>query len=83
MVLALAVLALVCGVRLWNPDFTDRLECMTCDWRSRIAQEYPVPAATNLAFVTMEESSIAAVRSGKLGYRYGRYWPRQVYGRLV
>ena len=31
----------------------------------------------------MEESSIKAVKSGKLGYSYGLYWPRQVYGRLV
>ena len=31
----------------------------------------------------MEESSLAAVKSGRLGYRYGLEWPRQVYGRLV
>jgi class 3 adenylate cyclase len=52
---------------------------------------FPAPAATNLAFVAMEDSSIAAVKSGKinndngkkLGYKFGLYWPRQVYGRLV
>ena len=82
-VLALAVLALACGIRLWNPDFTDRLERMTYDWRARTAQKFPSPAATNLAFVSMEDSSIAALRHGLLGRPYGLYWPRHVYGRLV
>jgi class 3 adenylate cyclase len=51
--------------------------------RARAALHFPAPAATNLAFVSIEESSIAAVKSGKLGYHYGLYWPRQVYGRLI
>ncbi len=81
--LALIVLTLVCGVRLWNPDFADRLERMTYDVRVRIAQKFPAPAATNLAFVSMEDSSIAAIRHGLLGQPYGLYWPRHVYGRVV
>ncbi len=56
---------------------------MTYDVRERTAMDFPSPAATNLAFVSMEESSIAAVKSGALGYKFGLYWPRQVYGRLV
>ena len=82
-ILAVSVLAFVCGVRLLRLDFFERLERMTYDLRSRAALHFPAPAATNLAFVSMEESSIAAVKNGKLGYRYGLYWPRQVYGRLV
>ncbi len=82
-VLALTVLALVCAGRLWNPDFADRLERMTYDLRVRIAQNFPAPTATNLAFVSMEDSSIAAIRHGLLGQSYGLYWPRHVYGRLV
>src|ERR1700722_4764604 len=82
-ILGMAVLALVCGVRLWNPDFTDRLERMTYDLRVRAAQKFPAPVATNLAFVSMEDSSIAAIRHGLLGQPYGLYWPRHVYGRLV
>jgi class 3 adenylate cyclase len=81
--LALAVLALVCGLRLINPDFLERLERTTYDVRVRAAQKFPAPAATNLAFVSMEDSSIAAVKSGVLGYKFGLYWPRQVYGRAV
>ena len=82
-ILAVFVLVFVCGVRLLRLDFFERLERMTYDLRVRTAQKFPAPAATNLAFVSMEESSIAAVKNGKLGYRYGLYWPRQVYGRLV
>ncbi len=82
--LAFTVLALVCGVRFFNPDFPERLERMTYDQRVRIAQKYPTPVATNLAFVSMEDSSIKVIRSGNLlGRPYGLYWPRHVYGRLV
>ncbi|HTX21316.1 MAG TPA: adenylate/guanylate cyclase domain-containing protein [Candidatus Aquilonibacter sp.] len=82
-VLALVVLALVCGVRLWNPDFADRLECITYDWRVRAAEKFSAPAATNLACVAIDEASIAAVQHGLLGRPYGLEWPRQIYGRLV
>ena len=86
--LAVAVLAIVCGVRIWNPDFPDRLERITYDFRVRTAQRFPQPVSTNLAFVAMEDSSIAAVNRGsvngkRLGYHSGLYWQRQVYGRLV
>ena len=38
-ILALIVLVLVCGVRLLNLDFFDRLERMTYDWRVRDGPE--------------------------------------------
>ena len=82
-ILVLLVLALVGGLQLSNPDFFDRLERMTYDLRVRTAQKFPAPTATNLAFVSMEDSSIAAIRHGLLGRPYGLYWPRHVYGRLV
>jgi class 3 adenylate cyclase/CHASE2 domain-containing sensor protein len=82
-ILTVSVLVFVCGIRLLRLDFFERLERMTYDLRARAALHFPAPAATNLAFVSMEDSSISAVKSGKLGYRYGLYWPRQVYGRLV
>jgi class 3 adenylate cyclase/CHASE2 domain-containing sensor protein len=82
-ILAVSVLVFVCSVRLLRLDFFERLERMTYDLRARAALHFPAPAATNLACISIEESSIAAVKSGKLGYRYGLYWPRQVYGRLV
>lgn len=83
LILALGVLALVCiGWRL-HLDFPERLERLTYDLRVRVAQKFPAPAATNLAFVAMEDSSIAALRRGLLGQPYGLYWPRHVYGRVV
>jgi class 3 adenylate cyclase/CHASE2 domain-containing sensor protein len=83
-ILAVFVLALVCGIRLLRLDFFERLERMTYDIRARTTLHFPVPVATNLAFVSMEESSIAAVKkSDDLGFHFGLYWPRQIYGRLV
>lgn len=56
---------------------------MTYDLRVQTAANFAAPAATNLAFVAVDEDSIAAVKSGRLGYSYGLPWPRQVYGRLI
>ncbi|MGH7950963.1 MAG: CHASE2 domain-containing protein [Limisphaerales bacterium] len=82
-ILAILVLAFVCGLRLLRLDFFERLERITYDIRVRTALHFPALVATNLAFVSMEESSIAAVQSGALGYKFGLLWPRQVYGRLI
>ena len=89
--LAAVVLAFVCGLRLAGLDFFERLERMTYDVRARAALHFPAPAATNLAFVAIGEDSIKAVKNGylgedksqKIGFRFGLYWPREVYGRLV
>jgi class 3 adenylate cyclase/CHASE2 domain-containing sensor protein len=83
LLLAIAVLALVCGLRLAGLDFFERLERMTYDLRARTALHFPAPAATNLAFVSIEESSITAVKNGSVGFHFGLYWPREVYGRLT
>ena len=82
--IAAAVLALVCGLRVLHLDFPERLERMTYDLRVRAAHNFPAAAATNLAFVSIEESSIAAVKnSEELGFHFGLYWPRQIYGRVI
>ena len=91
LILAVVVIALVCALRLAGFDFFERLERMTYDLRARAALHFPEPAATNLAFVSIGESGIAAVRNGYLdhdpsqpiGLHFGLYWPREVYGRLV
>jgi class 3 adenylate cyclase/CHASE2 domain-containing sensor protein len=82
-IVAAFVVALVCALRLWHVDFFERLERMTYDLRARTALHFPAPAATNLAFVAIDETSLHAVQSGDLGYSFGLLWPRQVYGRLV
>jgi len=89
-VLALTVLALVCLVRLLPSTFLPRwalweqMERITYDLRSRAALHFPDSAATNLAFVAMEDTTIDAIKNDRyLDYHYGLYWPRLVYGRLV
>ena len=82
--IALGVIVLVCAVRLSRLDFFERLERMTYDMRVRRALKSSLPPAANLGFVAIDESSIDFVRTNQvLGYRFGLYWPRQVYGRLV
>ena len=81
--LAVAVLALVCGLRLLHLDFFERLERMTYDLRAKAALHCAAPVATNLAFVAIQDSSITAVQNGSVGFHFGLSWPRQVYGRLV
>jgi len=83
LILALAVLVVVCGLQLARLDFFERLEWMTYDLRAKTALHFPAPAATNLAFVSIEESGIEAVKNGRVGFHFGLYWPREVYGRLV
>ncbi len=88
--LALAVIALVCLFRLLSPvlfprwDLAERMERITYDLRARAALHFAAPVATNLAFVAMEDSSIDAIKNDPyLDYHYGLYWPRLIYGRLV
>ncbi len=82
-ILALAVLVIVCVVRVLNPAGLEQLEGDTYDWRVRTAQKYPDPVATNLAFVALENSDIKAIGNGLLGVPLGLYWPRHIYGRVV
>ena len=63
-----------------------RLEWMTYDWRVRLAHNHPSHSsddATHLGVVEISDNSIAAVNSGEFGYRFGLYWPRQVYARAL
>ncbi|MGH8023703.1 MAG: hypothetical protein ACRED1_08985, partial [Limisphaerales bacterium] len=75
MFVAAAVVALVCLLQLIRLDFFQRLERMTYDFRAKTALHFPTPASTNLAFVSIQESSIRAVLSGNLGYSFGLLWP--------
>ena len=83
LIVAVAVITLVCGLRLWHLEFFERLEHMTYDLRAKAALDFPAPVATNLAFVSIEDSSVKAVLNGDVGLRFGLLWPREVYGRLV
>jgi len=81
--IALAVIILVCLLRLLRLEFFERLECISYDIRARQALRFSPRVATNLGFVYINEDSLRAVWNGSLGFRFGLYWPRQVYGRVV
>jgi class 3 adenylate cyclase/CHASE2 domain-containing sensor protein len=89
--IALGVIAVFCLLRIFHVELFERMEKMTYDWRVRQALHFPNPTATNLAFVAIDDASIAYVKTNhvpgksepELGYRFGLYWPREVYGRLV
>ena len=81
--IAVCVLMLVGLARVAQVDFFERFEAITYDWRARQALRFPTPTATNLGFVFIDDKSIVEVKSGRLGFRFGLSWPRQVYGRLV
>jgi class 3 adenylate cyclase/CHASE2 domain-containing sensor protein len=80
---ALGVIFVVSLASLFRLDFFERLERMTFDMRAREALRFAPVIATNLGFIYIDEESIHRVRDGSLGYRFGLYWPRQVYGRVV
>jgi class 3 adenylate cyclase/CHASE2 domain-containing sensor protein len=87
-ILCLAVVGLVVLLEAFTRrspklDVFQRLECMTYDWRVRLATNYPDAAAPNLGFVFIDNESITEVLSGSLGYSAGLYWPRHVYGHLI
>src|SRR5688500_3860830 len=56
---------------------------MTYDWRARLALRFPSSVATNLGFVAIGDQSITALKDGSVGFHYGLYWPRHVYGRVL
>lgn len=66
-----------------RPDLLSRVENATYDLRVRTSATARSPVATNLAFVWFDDETIRAVKRGDFGYRFGLYWPRQVYGRVV
>ena len=80
---AIGVIVSLSLLRCLQLDFCERLERMTFDMRTRMAMHVPTAVATNLGFVFIDEESVRRVWDGSLGYHFGLYWPRQIYGRLV
>lgn len=83
LVLAAGIIGLTCLFRAGLAGGLQGLEARTLDWRARLALHFPAPVATNLGFVFISDASIKALQDGSLGYRFGLYWPRQIYGRLL
>jgi class 3 adenylate cyclase/CHASE2 domain-containing sensor protein len=84
LLIAAAVIAVVCALQMLRHDFIERLELMTYDWRARQAARFSPVAATNLAFVSIGDDGIKMVAKGLVdGQPFGLYWPRHLYGRVV
>jgi class 3 adenylate cyclase/CHASE2 domain-containing sensor protein len=78
------IIVLVGLTQWWRFDVLEGLERTTYDMRARQALKHSPTVATNLGFVFIDDASIAFVRTNSLlGYSYGLYWPRSVYGRLL
>ncbi len=87
-IIACGVLLLVCLAEFvpdWAPglNLARRLEWMSYDWRVRIAAHDTSAIATNLGAVFISDDSIGVLSEGTLGFSYGLYWPRHLYGRVV
>ena len=77
------VLLFVILLRLLQLDPIERVERMTFDMRARAAVRQSGLIATNLGFVFIDEESVRRVWNRSLGFSYGLFWPRSVYGRLI
>ena len=62
-------------------DIFERLEWVTYDKRVKIANQFPAPCATNLAFVQIEEVTVKILSEAP--YRRNWPYPRHLHGRLV
>jgi class 3 adenylate cyclase/CHASE2 domain-containing sensor protein len=81
--IACAVVLVVCLVRWLQPAILQHFEWTTLDMRVRQALRFPTTTATNLGFIGINDDSVKAVQNGSLGFKFGLLWPRQVYARLI
>ncbi|MGC9036944.1 MAG: CHASE2 domain-containing protein, partial [Verrucomicrobiia bacterium] len=61
-------------------NIINRLELLTYDWRVRKARALIPAVEDKLGFVFISDESINAIADGSLGYQFGLYWPRAIYG---
>ncbi|MDW7980954.1 MAG: CHASE2 domain-containing protein [Verrucomicrobiales bacterium] len=81
--IAAGLLTCACVLQAVRPAPVELLELKTFDWRARVARHFARQVATNLGLVFISDKTIAVLSSGELGFRYGLYWPRHIYGRAV
>ena len=81
--IAAGVIGLVCLVQLFHFDFFERLERMTYDLRVKVAVSHSPMIATNLGFVSISDQTIKILNNRSLGFKYGLYWPRHIFGRVA
>lgn len=85
--LPLLIAAGVGGILTWvgssRPGLLERVEAITYDWRVRQAQHQTAEVSCPLGFVYINDATIDALKNRSLGFNYGLYWPRHIYGRVV
>ncbi|MCS7090200.1 MAG: adenylate/guanylate cyclase domain-containing protein [Verrucomicrobiota bacterium] len=83
--LAAAVLAVCTPLLIWRWPLSEQIEAITYDWRVRLAAHRASSLVTNLGFVDINDESIRLIKTGTLHpkLRYGLYWPRHLYGRVL
>jgi class 3 adenylate cyclase len=82
-IIAAAVIVLAGALSIAKLDLFQRLELMTYDWRARQALRHSSADIPRLGFVAISDESIAALSNESLTFRYGLYWPRHIYGRVL
>lgn len=74
---------MVVWVALSRSELLERIEAITYDWRVRMAQLQRPETSSPLGFVYINDATIDALKNRSLGFNYGLYWPRHVYGRAL
>lgn len=76
----------MCGIHFYGlsgdsaRNIVNRVELLTYDWRVRESRNIIPPSENRLGFVFISDESINAIADGSLGYQFGLYWPRAIYG---
>ena len=66
-------------------DLFERLEWIAYDWRVKEAARHDTKVSEKLAFVSISDQTVAHFEYGSVStnLKFGLYWPRHIYGRLV
>jgi class 3 adenylate cyclase/CHASE2 domain-containing sensor protein len=82
---AIVVVLDLAGRKVAKFDLLQRIEWITYDWRMRQASRMSATAGTNFGFVAIGNETIDVFSRGELhrDLKFGLYWPRHIYGRLV
>ncbi|HPY31006.1 MAG TPA: adenylate/guanylate cyclase domain-containing protein [Verrucomicrobiota bacterium] len=81
--IAAGVATLLIGAAAGRLELVERIEAITFDWRVRLAQHQASAPAESLGFVYINDATIDALKNRSLGFSYGLYWPRHIYGRVL
>jgi class 3 adenylate cyclase/CHASE2 domain-containing sensor protein len=84
----IAVASLLEVIPTWSQSawWLNRPEWVTYDFRMKMAAKRAVSQefeSSPFGFVLISDSSIRVINSGDLGYRFGLFWPKHLYGYLA